>query len=66
MSGDIAPMSPLPPSPLVRERRHYPGQHKDDQTQQQTSDKAETSEKEAKDVNNNKKNVTVGHIDEYA
>lgn len=66
MSGDIAPMSPLPPSPLVRERRHYPGQHKDDQTRQQAAEQSDKSEKEPKDVNLNKKNVTVGHIDEYA
>ncbi len=69
MSGDIPPLNPVSPTPLVREKRHYPGEHKDDQAR---SDK-ESQEKQSPDdgsnqnpVNTNEKNGKVGHIDEYA
>lgn len=69
MSGDISPLRPASPTPLVREKRHYPGEQKDNQQQQ---DKDSQSKKESDDdlqqkpVNTDEKNGKVGHIDEYA
>ncbi|MCP3851124.1 MAG: hypothetical protein GY694_12930 [Gammaproteobacteria bacterium] len=81
MSGDIPPLNPVAPTPLVREKRHYPGEHKDDQARsdkESQSDKKspkdeESQEKQSPDdganqnpMNTNEKNGKVGHIDEYA
>ncbi len=69
MSGDISPLRPASPTPLVREKRHYPGEQKDSQQKQ---DKDTQSKKESDDglhqkpVNTDEKNGKVGHIDEYA
>ncbi len=75
MAGNISPMSPISPTPLVREKRHYPDEHKDKnlkkQQQADSTDDDEQPETESEDesqqkpVNIDEKNVKVGHIDEY-
>jgi hypothetical protein len=76
MSGDILPMSPVSATRLVQEKRHYPGQHKeqspkdDKESEKDSTGDAqlmnEQSTAEQKNVNAQGKNVKVGHIDEYA
>ncbi len=76
MSGDISPLGPVSPTPLVREKRHYPNEQKDKNLNQQeqstqADDEAQSDKKSENDVpqksmNGDKKNVKVGHIDEYA
>ncbi|MCW8930675.1 MAG: hypothetical protein OQL19_10600 [Gammaproteobacteria bacterium] len=73
MSGDISPLSPISSTPLVREKRHYPGDQKENKQEQsdQTDDDAQSKEEsevdsQQKPMNNDKKNGKVGHIDEYA
>ncbi len=76
MPGDIAPLGPVSPTPLVREKRHYPNEQKDKnlkkqeqnaQTEdEQPSDKGSGNDVLQKSVNGDKNNVKVGHIDEYA
>lgn len=73
MSSDIPPLVPVSSPPLVREKRHYPGDQKDNS--QKKSDASSTDEHQHqeesdddlshKPVNTDKKNVKVGHIDEY-
>jgi len=71
MAGDISPMSPVSSTPLVREKRHYPNEEKEKNQKNDQSDDDQQLKKESDDdmqqkrVNNDKKNVTVGHIDEY-
>ncbi|WP_198263510.1 hypothetical protein [sulfur-oxidizing endosymbiont of Gigantopelta aegis] len=69
-------MSPVGASRLVQEKRHYPGQHKEQHSKQSSKDDDESLEKgidadaplsaEQKSVNAKEKNVKLGHIDEYA
>lgn len=81
MSGDILPLTPVSSTPLVREKRHYPGEQKDkNQTKDEPADdellsKEESEEKsdddtqqkvQQKSVKIDKKDGKVGHIDEYA
>ena len=75
MSGDISPLSPASATPLVREKRHYPGEQKeknlkkkaqDDQTSDDEQAKNESDDDEQENtVNKDEKNVKIGHIDEY-
>ncbi len=75
MAGDISPMSPVSPTPLVREKRHYPNEEKEKKLKQQKQDdqpdddeqlkKDSDDDEQQKRVNIDEKNVTVGHIDEY-
>ncbi|MCU7836186.1 MAG: hypothetical protein KZQ83_13170 [gamma proteobacterium symbiont of Taylorina sp.] len=79
MSGDIQALTSLTPTPLVREKRHYPGdqkKQKQQQKQQQTSEEDENAEaldseeqglknKQEKNMDSDEKNVRVMHIDEY-
>ncbi len=76
MPGDITPLGPVSPPPLVREKRHYPNEQKDKnlkkqeqnaQTEdEQPSDNGAGNDVLQKSVNGDKNNVKVGHIDEYA
>ncbi len=73
MSGDISPLVPVSSTPLVREKRHYPGDQKEKKQEQdeQTNDEAQSekesdSDSQQKPVNIDEKNGKVGHIDEYA
>lgn len=84
MSGDIRALTSLAPMPLVREKRHYPGeqkkqeQHKKKQQQLSVDEQQDADETDAqeyvedgdiiqqKKLDNDKKNVRVLHIDEYA
>jgi hypothetical protein len=66
MSGDISPLSPTSPTPLVREKRHYPGEQKDKNQKKQEHDEQVANEAQQKPVNIDEKNVKVEHIDEYA
>ena len=76
MATDIPPLTPVTPTPLVREKRHYPGEEKDQpqpqnkkqkQQNEQNSEKDDALVKEAdKSVDINEKDGTVRHIDEYA
>ena len=72
MATDIPPLTPLTPTPLVREKRHYPGEEKDKpqskkQKNEQNSGKDGAHDKEAdKPVDIDEKDGTVRHIDEYA
>lgn len=66
MSGDISPLSPASPTPLVREKRHYPSEQKDKNQKKQEHDEQADNEAQQKPVNVDEKNVKVGHIDEYA
>lgn len=76
MSGDISPLRPVSPSPMVREKRHYPNEEKDKNEKKQeqdapSDDDAQLKNESASDVpqkavNIDKNNVKVGHIDEYA
>ena len=76
MSGDISPLRPVSITPLVREKRHYPGDQKENSRDKQekdeldnntdAEDKESTEDMQQKNVNIDKNNVTVGHIDEYA
>ena len=68
MSGDISPMSPASPTPLVREKRHYPGDQKEKKQKQDDdaqSKKEPDNDAQQKPVNIDEKNGKVGHIDEY-
>lgn len=76
MADDIQPLTPMTPTPLVREKRHYRGEQ-EQQAQQHKQQKKNSSNKpeaenEVKDdlvkkqVDIDEKNVTVKHIDEYA
>lgn len=68
MSNDISPLTPSSPTPLVREKRHYPGDQKE---KQQPKDEDAQSKKDSdepssqKPVNIDEKDGKVGHIDEY-
>ncbi len=82
MSGDIRALTSLAPMPLVREKRHYPGeqqkQHKKKQQQLSADEQQDDVEIDAqeevededlirqKKLGNDEKNVRVLHIDEYA
>lgn len=76
MSGDISPLRPVSSTPLVREKRHYPGDQKDNNQDKQEKDepgnntdaeeKKSSQDVQQKNVNIDPNNVTVGHIDEYA
>jgi len=74
MSSDIPPLMPISSPPLVREKRHYPGDQKQQSENQKKSDDSsvdddqsteETDDLLHKPANADKKNVNIGHIDEY-
>jgi len=76
MADDIQPLTPMNPTPLVREKRHYRGEQ-EQQTQQHKQPKKKPADESAaenevqdgtpeKQVDIDEKNVTVRHIDEYA
>ena len=73
MAGDIQPVTTVIPTPLVRQKRHYPGEEKD-QTQQQRKQPKEEQEQETeseqgqeqdesqKSMDNDEKNDTVNSV----
>ncbi|MCU7939694.1 MAG: hypothetical protein KZQ64_06175 [gamma proteobacterium symbiont of Bathyaustriella thionipta] len=75
MSNDIPPLVPASSPPLVREKRHYPGDQKNQKHNKKKSEYSATEEDQLpeetdddllhKPVNTDKNNVKVGHIDEY-
>jgi len=75
MAGDISPMSPASPTPLVREKRHYPGEQKEKNQKKKAPDDQANDDEQAKNdsdndvqqntVNIDQKNVKIEHIDEY-
>lgn len=75
MSSDIPPLVPVSAPPLVREKRHYPGDQKNQQQNKKKSDASSSDDDQRaekldddlhqKPVNTDKNNVKVGHIDEY-
>ncbi len=81
MASDIPPLAPANPSPLVREKRHFHGEHKhNSQQQKQSSSESDKEEKNAGNeamlqqsleniaedtVNPDVKHATVRHFDEY-
>ena len=74
MSSDIPPLMPVSSPPLVREKRHYPGDQKKQSENQKKSDDSsvdddqsagETDDLLNKPANADKNNVNIGHIDEY-
>lgn len=77
MANDIAPLTPITPTPLVRQKRHYPGEERQQPQQRQrrsdTDSSADHTDEELEEKTINKKSVdidekdvTVRHIDEYA
>ena len=76
MADDIQPLTPMNPTPLVREKRHYRGEqeqqaqpHKQPKKKPADETAAENEVKDGlpeKQVDLDEKNVTVRHIDEYA
>lgn len=78
MADDIQPLTPLNPTPLVREKRHYRGEQEQQAQQNKQQKKSPPNEPESetedevkdetakKQVEIDGKNVTVRHIDEYA
>lgn len=47
MAADIPPLAPVTPSPLVRQKRHYHGEHQQDSKhnkQSETDEQADNSE----------------------
>jgi hypothetical protein len=72
MANNISPLVPLNAPPLVREKRHYPGEHKKQKKQKQDDKSAQkqvvaVEEIEMSDlpVDTDKKDGKVTHIDEY-
>ena len=72
MSSDIQPLTSITATPLVREKRHYPNEQK--QQKKSTADEAEQDSSVENDEADNageenidieKKNAGVKHIDEY-
>ena len=77
MASDIQPLTSVSSTPLVREKRHYPGEQKEKQQKKQDKQEKNTSddvpaEPEADDIELKKsidideKSARVKHIDEYA
>jgi hypothetical protein len=48
MSGDISPLSPASATPLVREKRHYPGEQKEKNLKKQAQDVQTSDDEQAK------------------
>lgn len=72
MSSDIQPLTSIIATPLVREKRHYPNEQK--QQKESTADEVEQDSGVESDETDNgseenigidKKNAGVKHIDEY-
>lgn len=78
MSVNVQPLTSITPTPLVREKRHYPGDQKKQQQNKQKEAKSAEPQDEAdveqdelkaeqkKSMDIDEKNVRVKHIDEYA
>ena len=77
MASDIQPLTSVSSTPLVREKRHYPGEQKKNQQKKQDKQEKNTSddvpaEPETDDIELKKgidideKSARVKHIDEYA
>ena len=77
MADDIQPLTPMTSTPLVREKRHYPGEQEQQaqqykkQQKKKSSDEAEVAKETSDDLSKklvdiDEKNATVRHIDEYA
>ncbi|MDX2503624.1 MAG: hypothetical protein QNL62_03995 [Gammaproteobacteria bacterium] len=74
MPDDIQPLTSVSSSPLVRERRHYPGDQQKQQSKKQdkkASDDAQTRPEvdnsiAQNDMDIDKKNARDNHIDEFA
>ncbi len=81
MASDIPPLAPANPSPLVREKRHFHGEHKHNSQQQKPSSSGSEHEEQntgneasqpqssedigKETVNPDEKHATVRHLDEY-
>ena len=77
MASDIQPLTSVSSTPLVREKRRYPGEQKKNQQKKQDKQEKNTPDdaqgvSEAdnieleKSVDNDEKSARVKHIDEYA
>ena len=74
MANNISPLVPLSTTPLVREKRHYSGEHdkqqkhkhkQDDKSEQKQIATDEEIEMPELPVDTDKKDGKVKHIDEY-
>lgn len=73
MSGDIQPLTSITATPLVREKRHYPNEQK--QQKKSTADEVkqdsgiannELDNAGEENMDNDNKSAGIKHIDEYA